>query len=156
MKVSIPFVMNPSFSEQHFQSSPFEGDVLPHNMPYAQHVPPSTLRYREQNCPFPTSAYSPCMRNLWSSNGSNLNIPTASAHIEIEPITGWVRDNASPVGAENTPSNAWLDSESMGLDGYQQGRCPSPMGELSNEATCGGSPIDGRTSLSRLSTPNAK
>ena len=142
--------------DDHLEPFPVESDGLPHIMAYAQDTPQGILHDLEQNLPFHSSVYGPRMQPPWALNDFSLNMPTISAQVNIDSLTGRVRDNASPVGAETTTNSAWIDFASSALDGYQQGYFSPPMGEPLNEAPCEGSQTDDHTSRRRRSKPNAK
>ncbi|KAI2707747.1 transcriptional regulator family: C2H2 zinc finger [Penicillium roqueforti] len=144
--------MTHASSNDHLESFPVESYGVPHSIAYAQNTPQGTLHYLEQDLPFQSSVYG----LPWALNDFDLNMPITSAQANIESLTGSVRDNASPFGAENTTNSAWMDCDSSALDGYQQGLFSLPAGEPLNETPCEGSPTDDRTSRRCRSKPNAK
>ncbi|KAJ5994049.1 transcriptional regulator family: C2H2 zinc finger [Penicillium sp. IBT 35674x] len=148
--------MDCAFPDEQSESLPFEADMLPHNLAWAQDLPQSTLGFLEQNHPLPVSDYAPCMQPPWALNGFNFNMPTTSVEVGFDSTTGWVGDNASPVGANNTMDSSWMQFENSGSNGYRQGHCSAPTAEPLKEATRGNSPADDCTSRSRRSKSNAK
>ncbi|KAJ5941237.1 transcriptional regulator family: C2H2 zinc finger [Penicillium verrucosum] len=89
-------------------------------------------------------------------DGFGLSIPATIPQIGMDPITGWVRDNASPAGEENTMNSSCNEFEHFDTNGHQQGQLSTPVGVPSKGATCEVSPSGDRTSRRRRSKPNAK
>ncbi|KAJ5957231.1 transcriptional regulator family: C2H2 zinc finger [Penicillium viridicatum] len=145
-----------AFSDEHSDAFPFEGETLPHTSALVQNTPRSTLPYLEQNPPFSSSIYDPYMQSPWALDGFGLSIPATFPQIGMDPITGWVRENPSPAGAENTINSYRIDFGRSGSSDHQQGQISTPVGVPSKGATCEVSPSDDRTSRRRRSRPNAK
>lgn len=154
--LSISFVMVRAFSNEHSDAFPFEGEALPHTSAFVQNTPRSTLPYLEQNPPFPSSVYDPYMQPPWAFVGFGLSIPATSPQIGMDSITGWVGDNASPAGAENTINSSCIGSERSDPNCHQQGQFSAPIGDQLKEAAYEASPPDNRTSRRRRSKLNAK
>lgn len=145
-----------AFSNEHSDAFPFEGEALPHTSAFVQNTPRSTLPYLEQNPPFPSSVYDPYMQPPWAFVGFGLSIPATSPQIGMDSITGWVGDNASPAGAENTINSSCIGSERSDPNCHQQGQFSAPIGDQLKEAAYEASPPDNRTSRRRRSKLNAK
>ena len=150
------FVMVCAFSDEHSDAFPFEGETLPHTSAFVQNTPRSTLPYLEQNPPFSSSIYDPYIQSSWALHGFGLSIPAKSPQLGMDSTTGWVRDNASPAGAENTINGSCIQFERSGSNDHQQGQFSTPVGVPLKDATCEVSPSDDHTSRRRRSKPNIK
>lgn len=145
-----------AFPDKHSHAFPLEGEGLAHTSSVVQTTPQSTLPYLEQNPPFSSSIYDPYMQSPWTLDGFSLSTPVKSPQIGMDFTIGWVRDNSSPAGAENTINTSCMEFEHSGSNSHQQGQSSTLVGVPLKDATCEASPSGDHTSRRRRSKPNIK